>query len=156
MKLLVDEDASSNELFEASAVAKAPDLSTISDAANSCLEGAKIGGVLSTPAVRNFAKQLGVGIEDVPGTGEGGRVMKEDVLNFAARAGLQQESSPPTEQYHQGDKKSHEVLSTYQWEYEDKTIPLRYVIACFISVLNFQLSDAKLFLGGTNVLWPSL
>lgn len=138
MKLLVDEDASSNEFFEASAVAKSPDLSTIvSEASNSCLEGAKIGGVLSTPAVRNFAKQLGVSIKDVPGTGKGGRVMKEDVLNYAARAGLQQESSP-AEQYHQGDKKSQEVSSTYQWEYEDKTVPLRYVMSCLVSVLNFQ------------------
>lgn len=143
MKLLVDEDAASNELFEASALAKAPDLSTVvSDAANSCLEGAKIGGVLSTPAVRNFAKQLGVGIEDVPGTGKGGRVMKEDVFNYAARAGVLQESSPPAnsssaEQYHQRDKKSQEVSSTYQWEYEDKTVPLRYVIACLVYGLNF-------------------
>lgn len=144
MKLLVDADASSDQLFEASADAKAPDSSTIvSDVANSCLERANIGGVLSTPAVRNFAKQLGVGIEVVVGTGKGGRVMKEDVLNYAARAGLLQESSPPinassAEQYHQGDQKSPEVLSTYQWEYEDKTVPLRYVIACFASVLNFR------------------
>lgn len=147
MKLLVDEDASSNELFKASVVTKAPDLSTIvSDAANSCPKEAKIGGVLSTPAVRNFAKQFGVGIEDVPGTGQGGRVMKEDVLNFAARAGLLQESAPPAEQYHQGDEKSHEISSTYQWEYEDKTVPLRYIIACFVSVLNFQNSLTLSFL----------
>lgn len=126
LKLLVDEDASSNELFEASAVAKAPDLSTIvSEAANSCLGGAKIGGVLSTPAVRNFAKQLGVVIEDVPGTAKGGRVTKEDVINYAACAGLLRENSTPAEQYHQGDEKSHEVSSTHQWEYEDKIVPLR-------------------------------
>lgn len=141
MKLLVDEDASSDKLFEASVVAKAPDSSTIvSDVANSCLERAKVGGVLSTPAVRNFAKQLGVVIEDVLGTGKGGRVMKEDVLDYAARTGLLQESSPPAnaaspEQDHQGDQNSPEVSSTYQWEYEDKTVPLRYVMACLVSVL---------------------
>lgn len=105
---------------------KEPELSRIlSDSANSCPEEAKIGGVLSTPAVRSFAKQLGVSIQDVPATGKGGRVTKEDVLNYAASTGKLQESSPLAQQYDEGDKKSDEVLPTSQWKYEDKTVTLR-------------------------------
>lgn len=126
MSLLVDEDASCNKVFEGSADTTDPELSTtVSDAPNSCPEGAKIGGALSTPAVRSLAKQLGVSIEDVPATGKGGRVVKEDVLNYAASIGKLQGSSQPAQQYHEGDKKPFEVLPTFQCEYEDKTVPLR-------------------------------
>jgi 2-oxoisovalerate dehydrogenase E2 component (dihydrolipoyl transacylase) len=39
---------------------------------------------LATPAVRGWLKELNVNILDVKGTGKDGRVMKEDVLKFAA------------------------------------------------------------------------
>ena len=39
--------------------------------------------VLATPATRMLAKQLGVNIEDVKGTGPGGRITDEDVRNAA-------------------------------------------------------------------------
>ncbi|KAL1877761.1 hypothetical protein Plec18167_004730 [Paecilomyces lecythidis] len=39
---------------------------------------------LATPAVRGLLKQLKVDILDITGTGKDGRVMKEDVLKFAA------------------------------------------------------------------------
>ncbi|RAL12465.1 putative 2-oxo acid dehydrogenases acyltransferase [Aspergillus homomorphus CBS 101889] len=39
--------------------------------------------MLATPAVRGLLKTLNVNIEDVQGTGKGGRVMKEDVQRFA-------------------------------------------------------------------------
>ncbi|HEY8342062.1 MAG TPA: dihydrolipoamide acetyltransferase family protein [Calditerricola sp.] len=38
--------------------------------------------VLATPAVRKFAREKGVDIRLVPGTGPGGRVTKEDILRF--------------------------------------------------------------------------
>lgn len=151
MKMMVDEDSSSDEVFEASEITKALDSSkSASDVADSYLKKPKMGGVLSTPAVRGFAKQLGVAIEDVPGTGTGGRVMKEDVLKYAARAGIQQENSASVdttsaEQYLKGDQKSPEVSSMYQWEYEDKTVPLRYIIVCLIPMLNSKLSPLKLY-----------
>ena len=37
---------------------------------------------LSTPAVRHIAKKEGIDINKVPGTGKGGRVTKEDLINF--------------------------------------------------------------------------
>ncbi|KAE8670366.1 Lipoamide acyltransferase component of branched-chain alpha-keto acid dehydrogenase complex [Hibiscus syriacus] len=43
------------------------------------------GGILSTPAVRNLAKEHGININDVQGSGKDGRVLKEDVLKYAAQ-----------------------------------------------------------------------
>jgi len=40
-------------------------------------------GALATPAVRHLTKELDVNISDVQGTGRDGRVMKEDVHQFA-------------------------------------------------------------------------
>jgi pyruvate dehydrogenase E2 component (dihydrolipoamide acetyltransferase) len=53
------------------------------------------GGVLATPVVRKLAKDLGVELEEVPGSGPGGRVIEEDVRRAAgpkAPAGIPAES----------------------------------------------------------------
>lgn len=42
------------------------------------------GTVLATPAVRGLAKQKGIDINSVVGTGKDGRVIKEDILSFGA------------------------------------------------------------------------
>ncbi|KAJ1563211.1 tRNA-dihydrouridine(47) synthase [NAD(P)(+)]-like protein [Cladochytrium tenue] len=39
--------------------------------------------VFATPAVRRVARELGVDLAEVEGTGKGGRVMKDDVVRFA-------------------------------------------------------------------------
>lgn len=46
------------------------------------------GGVLSTPAVRNLVKEHGININDVQGSGKDGRILKEDVLEYAIRKGV--------------------------------------------------------------------
>ncbi|KAJ7955132.1 Dihydrolipoamide acetyltransferase component of pyruvate dehydrogenase complex [Quillaja saponaria] len=47
------------------------------------LEKDKIGAVLATPAVRSLAKQHGINITDVLGTGKDGRILKEDIVKYA-------------------------------------------------------------------------
>ncbi|PIN00559.1 Dihydrolipoamide transacylase (alpha-keto acid dehydrogenase E2 subunit) [Handroanthus impetiginosus] len=126
LKMVVDENAFSDQCVEASEVIKTQDSNiSESDVAESGLRKAKIGGVLSTPAVRNLAKQLSVNIEDVCGTGKDGRVLKEDVLNYAACEGILKETSSSAEQYPQEDQRFPEVSPTHRWEYEDRAIPLR-------------------------------
>jgi pyruvate dehydrogenase E2 component (dihydrolipoamide acetyltransferase) len=45
---------------------------------------AKRGNVSAMPSVRKLARELGVDITQVPGTGKHGRILAEDVRNFAA------------------------------------------------------------------------
>lgn len=52
-------------------------------ASNASSSGAR---VLATPAARKVARDLGVDIQKVTGSGPSGRVMKEDIQNFAGSA----------------------------------------------------------------------
>ncbi len=45
------------------------------------------GDVLAIPVVRKLAKDLGVALEDVPGSGPGGRILEEDVRRAAGSKG---------------------------------------------------------------------
>ncbi|KAL6548229.1 Bce2p [Orobanche gracilis] len=129
LKMIIDENAFSSQCFnETPEIIKAPRVPDISDldVADLGPTKAKIGGVLSTPAVRNFAKQLGVNIDYVHGTGKEGRVLKEDVLNYAACNGILKESSASfTASYGEccssADRKLSDISSM---DYEDRIIPL--------------------------------
>jgi pyruvate dehydrogenase E2 component (dihydrolipoamide acetyltransferase) len=58
--------------------------------------GSPGGGVLATPVVRKLAKDLGVELGEVPGSGTGGRITEEDVRRAAgpkAPAGIPAEST---------------------------------------------------------------
>ena len=58
--------------------------------------GAPGGGALATPVVRKLAKDLGVALNDVPGSGPGGRIIEEDVRRAAgpkAPTGIHAESA---------------------------------------------------------------
>ncbi len=44
-----------------------------------------VGRARSSPLVRNIAREHGVNLDEVPGTGLGGRVTKDDILNFIER-----------------------------------------------------------------------
>jgi 2-oxoglutarate dehydrogenase E2 component (dihydrolipoamide succinyltransferase) len=41
--------------------------------------------VRSSPLVRNIAREHGINLEEIPGTGQGGRVTKDDILGFIER-----------------------------------------------------------------------
>lgn len=90
-------------------------------------EGDVPSGTLSTPAVRHLAKQYGLNVNEIPGTGKDGRVLKEDVLNYAVSKGLREKQSPALEE-NTGQVElveDGESLLGVHW-YEDKRILLRY------------------------------
>lgn len=91
--------------------------------------------VLSTPPVRNLAKEYGIDINDVHGTGKDGRILKEDVLKYAAGRGIIKESptsfgSAPTEQSQERDKIHPGGSFAFGLEFKDTKITLRYYHSC--------------------------
>jgi pyruvate dehydrogenase E2 component (dihydrolipoamide acetyltransferase) len=52
---------------------------------------------LATPVARALAKDLGVDINEIKGTGPGGRVMKEDIHNYVDKQGKQPSKAAPKE-----------------------------------------------------------
>lgn len=86
-------------------------------------------GVLSTPAVRHLARKYDININDVRGTGKDGRILKEDVLEYANTKGNHE---VPSISYTSDDEsmllKETEVSHRNTVEescYADKAIPLR-------------------------------
>ena len=78
------------------AAAEAEDAGTVVGKMGGALAGitAEAGKALATPAVRRLARDLGVDIDAVPGTGIGGRVLEKDV-RAAAGAGVGGASGGP-------------------------------------------------------------
>lgn len=108
-------------------LASSPDIPLEVDTSTSpSREGNAPRGSLSTPAVRHLVKRYGLNIDDIQGTGRDGRVLKEDVLNYASSKGLLQEPPSASEEnvgkveLPEGGKP---LLDPHL--YEDKRIPLR-------------------------------
>ncbi|XAR57062.1 Dihydrolipoyllysine-residue (2-methylpropanoyl)transferase [Bertholletia excelsa] len=81
------------------------------------------GGVLSTPAVRSLAKQYGIDINDVNGSGKDGRVMKDDVLKYAVDKGILKEALASSNTF--GEQEGQCVTAAHRLEYGDETVVLR-------------------------------
>jgi len=67
----------------------------VEEAAASTAEAAPAGKPLATPATRKFARELGVDLAQVRGTGEGGRISKQDVQASVAPAAPAPAASRP-------------------------------------------------------------
>ncbi len=67
---------------------KAPAVPAVSDRAG--------GRIKSSPAARNYAKDLDIAIEDVTGTGPGGRIVRADIKAFAEARAQTPEPVPAT------------------------------------------------------------
>lgn len=76
--------------------------------------------VLSTPAVRGLAKQYGIDISGVQGTGKDGRVLKEDVIKYASGRLINKEPGLLVER-----NESYSCASMAANINPDKIIPLR-------------------------------
>ncbi|CAL1413208.1 unnamed protein product [Linum trigynum] len=85
------------------------------------LNTAGTGGVLSTPAVRHLAKQYGISLNDIQGSGKSGRVLKEDILKYAVQKGIIESSGIPLGDHLQDELGSAEVIQNPN----DKKVTLR-------------------------------
>lgn len=74
--------ATSTAVNQASSVAAAADTSPLS-------------GVIAKPPIRKLAKDLGVELGELVGTGQGGEILRDDVVRATARDGLFREASKP-------------------------------------------------------------
>ena len=74
--------ASTAEAPPAGALPGTPGLLGASAGATGAIAGADFGGVHASPSIRRVARELGVDLARVKGTGEKGRVTKDDVLGF--------------------------------------------------------------------------
>ncbi|GLJ10851.1 hypothetical protein SUGI_0136580 [Cryptomeria japonica] len=102
--------------------------------------------VLATPAVRQMAKEYGINLEDIPGTGKDGRVLKEDVLkyvtkqesvwnNFSHISHPSQTSEAKVMNLKPADESSNQHITAHQ-VYEDKTILLRGFQRTMVKTMN--------------------
>lgn len=91
------------------------------------LRKTKKGEALATPAVRSLAKEHGIDIDDVIGSGKHGRISKEDVLKYAVEKGIIEDKpasfNPASIEPMAGpEEKLHEIAESL---YHDKTFSLR-------------------------------
>lgn len=74
---------------------EAPTPSRPSPAPTPSVAAASKGKALATPAVRREARQMGIDLAGVPGSGPGGRVLREDLKAYQAGPSVPAAASPP-------------------------------------------------------------
>jgi len=68
-------------LIEESAAASAPSAAPVAESAADAAEPTESGGLIN-PAAKKLAEERGIDVNQIVGTGKGGRITKEDVVNF--------------------------------------------------------------------------
>lgn len=106
--------ASAPEAAQAQAPAPAP---AAPEAAN--------GQVLATPSVRKFAREKGVTIASVKGTGRNGQVTKDDVLAFAAGGGQAAAPAPAEQADAPAQSAAPDQVATVSGERVEERVPLK-------------------------------
>jgi pyruvate dehydrogenase E2 component (dihydrolipoamide acetyltransferase) len=91
---VAEDNGDANSLFQASKPTTEENVFQIrkSDTAKPLTPSKKTGAygrVLAVPAARRLARELGVNLEQIPGSGENGRVRVEDVKSYAAGSRFQ-------------------------------------------------------------------
>ena len=71
--------------------------SSNANAAPAAVDAAPAASVVAKPPIRKLAKDLGVDLRELVGTGRGGEILRDDVLRATARDGLFREASKPQE-----------------------------------------------------------
>lgn len=130
MKILVEEKEASSPSVESFGAAN--DLNSLeceSNSQHSLLNEEATRGVISTPPVRHLAKKYGLNINDIKGTGKSGRVLKEDVINYAVSRGIVLEASSSLHGVAEEDSLLQEEKTVHESTmdgpiYEDKIIHL--------------------------------
>lgn len=122
LKLTVDSSVS----FDASETPLGSDASDSNDHKPE-FRNTKKGGALCTPAVRSLAKEHGIDVDDVTGTGKHGRISKEDILNYAVEKGIIEDKpalfNPTSIEPMTGPEETlHEMAESL---YQDKKLTLR-------------------------------
>ncbi|MER3536999.1 MAG: branched-chain alpha-keto acid dehydrogenase subunit E2 [Thermus sp.] len=85
------------------------------------------GRVLAVPAARKLARELGISIEEVPGSGPLGRVRVEDVRAYAEKRAVSPKSPPPPkgEVHAPGFPPPVQYRSPKGYEHLEERVPLR-------------------------------
>ncbi|KAK2989323.1 hypothetical protein RJ640_014782 [Escallonia rubra] len=122
LKMVAGESSIPNQTYDLENSISVGSDTSDSDEEGSLLENTKAGRALSTPAVRNLAKQMGIDINEVCGTSKHGRILKEDVLKYVSEKGNFKElpaslGATSAEQMAGG--------GAYGFGYQDKKLPLR-------------------------------
>lgn len=121
MKMVIIDDSRTSERPGGSSTSHKPELHE-PDCESLLNNDTTVRGVLATPSVRQLAKQHGLDINAICGTGKDGRVTREDVLNYARDKGIGILSS--SLQYNEPLEEMN-VDNIDVQSYRDKTIPLR-------------------------------